>query len=185
MCGAAGRSHPVVPARQVPSCSPTSSCWCSAASPSSSWSSPSGSSPARAALASGGSAPCSKVRGCPSPQRHGAHTHAPGVSPAHASSTLCSLAQPCAACTALHALHTHCLCAHTLLTLHTPPPGRAASLAHTARIPARPTRALHAPLLQHDVHSCPSIQCLHYTRIPALPHVSPAEVIQATVVRSS
>lgn len=116
MCGAAARSQPVVPARQVPSCSPTSSCWCSAASPSSSWSSPSGSSPARAALASGGSAPCSKVRGCPSPQRHGAHAHAPGVSLAQTSGTLCSPAQARAACTALHALHTHCLCTHTLLT---------------------------------------------------------------------
>lgn len=57
-------THPLLPAHQVPSCSPTSSCSCSAASPSSSWNSPLGSLPARAALASGGSAPCSKVRSC-------------------------------------------------------------------------------------------------------------------------
>lgn len=89
--------------------------------------------------------------------------------PAHASGVLCSPAQACAACTALHALHTHCLCTHTLLTLRRSPvcTPRQDVLHPPARIPAHPTRALHAPLLQHDVRPCPGIQCLHYTRIPA------------------
>lgn len=51
----------VVSPLQVPSCYHTSSCWCSAASPSSSSSCPSVSSPARGVWEYGRSAPCSKV----------------------------------------------------------------------------------------------------------------------------
>lgn len=91
--------------------------------------------------------------------------------------------QPCTGTCCLHspACLAHALPVHAH-TAHTSPPGRAASLAHIARIPARPTRAPHAPLLQHDVHSCPGIQCLHYTRIPALPHVSPQSLFRPPCV---
>lgn len=51
----------VVSPLQVPSCYHTSSCWCSAASPSSSSSCPSVSLPARGVWEYGRSAPCSKV----------------------------------------------------------------------------------------------------------------------------
>lgn len=179
------RSHPLVPARQVLSCSPTSSCWCFAASPSSSWSSPSGSSPARAASASGGSAPCSKVRGCPSPPAHASTGRLPaqppacGTPPPHTSPVcplhthLWHIAQPRTGASALHSphiLHTHhCLhcrgplCTHlpwaTLPCTHSPP---GVPCAHYTR-PCTQTHPLCTPPL------CICIHCRHYTHthIPA------------------
>lgn len=163
-------THPLVPVHQVPSCSPTLSCWCSVASPSSSWSSPSGSLPARAALASGGSAPCSKVRSCLSLLAHASMGHllsqcpAAGVTLAHrgAHAHLWHITWPGAG------TRGSCSPAHrSRSALHLP---TLATLPCTARLasPARVTRApAHASHLLHKPQPCAGIHCGHYTHIPA------------------
>lgn len=187
--GVIAHFHLLVPARQVPSCSPTSSCWCFAASPSSSWSSPSGSSPVRVASASGGSAPCSKVRSCPSPPAHSSTGRLPaqplahGTAPAHPVCPLHThiwhipqhlrLAQPRTRvpCTHITACIARVPCAHT----HPGPccPAHAARLtspAHITHVPAHATHLLCIP------QPCIGIRCRHYTHVPAhatrVPNVS-------------
>lgn len=173
-------SHPLVLACQVPSCSPTSSCWCFVASPYSSWSSPLGSLPARAALASGGSAPCSKVSIWPFLLAHASTGHPPVQPSAHGAAPLCPLPPPLAhhtgLCRHLWRLHPHtwmpCThitacrervpCAHARPRLH--------YRAHTACL-ASPAHVTHVPAHVMHLLCIPQpftgIHCRHYAHIPA------------------
>ena len=183
------RSHPLVAAHQVPSCSPTSSCWCFAASPSSSWSSPSGSSPVRAASASGRSAPFSKVSGCLSPLV-GPRRHSPWhvvwpphpVCPRHAHlwhlaqprAGTWQLARPCTPCTCVPCTHiVACIAQPPVCTLT---PDGAALHTQPAR---RLLRASHASLHIRCIpcaHLSPALAPAAGLTHPSLctPRVSPA-----------